>query len=473
VSDPGSSDPSPGPAGASSSATGPSRRTSLPSRRRLLIDITPLRLDPQYRRLWIGQIISVMGNQVTQIALPYQVYVLTGSPLALALLTAVQVLPIFILSMFAGALADAFDRRKLLLLTQSSLAVTNVGLLVLALQEAPPIWAIYVLAGISGSILAVDWPTRVSAVPRLVATERIPAAIALNQLNWSTASIAGPAIGGLVLSQVGVAGAYATDLLAFGISIWAVVSLKPIAPLHMAAAPGLTAIREGLRYVRSRQIILSIFAIDLNATIFGRATGLFPILALDVFKTGAAGVGMLAAAPAVGALIGVLLSGWISAISRLGRAVIISVFVWGITITLFGLASFSFAVALVLLALAGAADLSSTVLRGTIVQTETPDQLRGRVTSIYVMSASSGPRLGDIRSTTLASVVGAQASVVLGGLACIVGAFVVARAFPELISHHLRIGGSSPTGGHHPAGVEGSTADQAYAGDVPPRSRPA
>jgi MFS family permease len=405
------------------------------------MNITPLRLDGQYRLLWGGQIVSVMGNQVTQIALPYQVYVLTGSPLAIAALTAVQLLPILVLSLAAGSLADAFDRRKLLLITQSSLAVTNVGLLVIALQPDPPVWAIYVLAGLSGSILAVDWPTRVSALPRLVASERIPAAIALNQLNWNTASIVGPAIGGLVLATVGVRGAYATDLLAFSVSIWALVALRPIPPLHLAAAPGLTAIREGLRFVRSRRVIVSTFAVDLSAMVLGRPTGLFPILALDVFKAGPAGVGMLAAAPAAGALLGALLSGWISSVTWIGRAVVVSVIVWGITVTLFGLVTFSFALALLLLAIAGAADLSSTVLRGTIVQTETPDRFRGRVTSIYVMSVSSGPRLGDIRATTLASVIGAQASVVAGGLACILGAFLVARAFPELVGHQLRLRG--------------------------------
>jgi MFS family permease len=408
-------------------------------RRKVFVDLDPLRHEPQFRLLWTGQIISVMGNQITQIALPFQVYVLTGSPLAIAALTAVQLLPIFVLSLLAGTVADAFDRRKLLIFTQCSLALTNIGLLVLALQEKPPIWAIYVLAGISASILAVDWPTRTSALPRLVGRDRIPSAIALSQLNYNVASIVGPAVGGVVMARVGVAGAYATDLIAFSISIWALLRLKPIAPLHLAAPPGLNAIREGLRYVRSSRVILSTFAIDLNATILGRTTGLIPIFALDVFKAGATGLGLLAAAPAVGALIGALLSGWISGLQRIGRAVLISVFVWGTAVTLFGLSAFSFELALVLIALSGAADLSSTVLRGTITQTETPDQLRGRVTSIYVMTVSAGPRLGDIRATTVASVIGAQASVVLGGLACIAGVFLVARAFPELAKHRLRL----------------------------------
>ena len=456
--------------------------TAIPTRRRVFLDITPLRMEKQYRLLWTGQIISVMGNQATQIALPFQVYLLTGSPLAIAALTAVQLLPIFVLSLLAGTLADAFDRRRLLLFTQCGLALTNVGLLFLALQPQPPIWAIYVLAGISASILAVDWPTRTSALPRLVGTERISSAIALSQLSYNVASIVGPAVGGLVMARVGVAGAYATDLIAFSISVWALLALKPIPPLHLAARPGLKAIREGLRFVGSSRVIRSTFAIDLNANILGRVTGLIPILALDVFKTGAAGVGLLAAAPAAGALIGALLSGWISSLERIGRAVLISVLVWGAAVTLFGLSAFSFQLALVLLALSGAADLSSTVLRGTITQTETPDQLRGRVTSVYVMTVSAGPRLGDIRATTLANFIGAQATVVAGGLACVAGVFLVARAFPELAKHQLRLRGergpaasveSAASGGPAAGAEPAAAAEVAASADPSPGARPA
>ena len=432
---------------------GPSVGSIIP-RRQLLLDLTPLRVDREYRKLWIGQVISVMGNQVTRIALPFQVYVLTGSPLSIAVLTAVQLLPILIFGLAAGSIADAFDRRKVLIVTQVGLAITNVGLVLISIQESPPVWALYVMAGIAGGLLSVDWPARLAAVPRLVPRERLPSAIGLTQLSHNTSAIVGPAIGGVILATTGVAGAYLTDLIAFGISIWALILLKPILPLHQTVAPGLTAIREGLSFVRSKKIILGAFAIDLNAMVFGRPIGLFPILALEVFKTGPAGVGMLAAAPAVGAFIGAVLSGWLTSIRHTGRAVILSVVGWGILVTLFGLSTFSFELALVLLAMAGAADVLSTMLRWTIVQTETPDHLRGRVTSINNMSVTSGPRLGDIRATTVASLIGAQASVVSGGLLVLVGAVLTARAFPALTSHRLRLrrhesdgGGEGPEGG--------------------------
>ncbi len=434
-----------------------------PVRRRLFLDISPLRVDREYRKLWTGQIVSVMGNQVTRIALPYQVYVLTGSPLAIAVLTAAQLLPILVLSLAAGAIADAFDRRKVLMATQAGLALTNVCLIIVSLQPDPPVWAIYALAAVIGALLSLDWPARLAAVPRLVPRERLPSAIALTQLSQNASAIMGPALGGIILAWVGPTGAFATDLAAFAISIWALVALAPIPPLHQTLAPGLTAIKEGLAFVRSRKVILGAFAIDLDAMVFGRPVGLFPILALDVFHAGAAGVGMLAAAPAVGAFIGALLSGSLSSIQRVGRAVVLSVIAWGTMVTLFGLSDFSFQVALVLLALSGAADVLSTMLRWTIVQTETPDQLRGRVTSINNMSVTSGPRLGDIRAATVATVFGAQAAVVTGGLMCVAGAILVTRAFPALWRHsvHLRTRESDDPADHPPAEAPADPVDPA------------
>jgi MFS family permease len=425
---PASEDPSPAGAGGSP-----------PGVRRLFLDVTPLRRDRQYRLLWGAHLLSVTGNQITRLAVPFQVYVLTGSPLAIAGVMGAQLIPILVLSLLAGSIADAFDRRKVLITTQVGLAVTNVGFVVASLQEDPPVWLFFLLAASTGSFLSVDWPARLAAVPRLVPRERLPAAIALTQLSQNSSQIIGPAIGGLILAWQGPAAAYAADLLAFSISIWGLVLLRPIPPLHQTVAPGLAAIREGLAFARSRRVILGAFAIDLNAMIFGRPIGLFPVLALDVFHAGAAGVGILTAAPAIGAFVGALLSGWISGIGRSGRAVVLSVFIWGAVVTLFGMASFSFALALVLLAISGAADVLSTMLRWTIVQIETPDDLRGRVTSINNMTVTAGPRLGDIRAATVASLVGPQVAVVSGGLMCLVGALVVARAFPELVAHRFNL----------------------------------
>ena len=186
-------------------------------------------------------------------------------------------------------------------------------------------------------------------------------------------------------------------------------------------------------------MILSTFVIDLNAMIFGMPTSLFPALALDVFKVGPAGLGLMAAAPAVGALLGAVFSGWVPAVRRIGVGVIVAVAIWGAAITLFGLSTFSFPLALFFLAIAGAADVLSAVFRSTIVQLETPDTLRGRVTSIHILVVTSGPRIGDIEAATVASIVGAQLSVVSGGLLCLAGVAVVARLFPELATHVVRV----------------------------------
>ena len=406
--------------------------------RGIFADITPLRLDRDYRWLWSGQAVNGIGNQITRIALPYQVYVMTGSTLAVAALTTVQLIPILIFALGAGSLADAIDRRRLLFVTQVGLMACSGALLLLSLQTSPPLIAIFAVAFLAAGIGAVDQPTRSSAIPRLVPAERLPAAIALNQLNFQVGSVVGPAIGGLLIATVGLSGAYLADVLTFTASLIGIAAIAPLPPLGAVTRPGLAAIREGLRFVGSRRVILSTFVIDLNAMVFGMPTSLFPALALDVFKVGPAGLGLLAAAPAVGAFLGALLSGWVSAVRRVGFAVIVAVAIWGAAIALFGLSTFSFPLALVFLAIAGAADVLSAVFRSTIVQLETPDLLRGRVTSIHILVVTSGPRIGDIEAATVASIIGAQASVVSGGVLCLAGVAVVARLFPELAAHVLR-----------------------------------
>jgi MFS family permease len=406
--------------------------------RRVLADTTPLRLDRDYRWLWTGQAINGIGTQITRIALPYQVYVLTGSTLAVAALTLAQLIPILVFALGAGSLADAVDRRKLLLVTQLGLLACSASLVWLALLGDPPLVALFAVAFVAAGLGAVDQPARASSVPRLVPPERLPAAIALNQLNFQVGSVVGPAIGGILIATVGLPGAYFVDVLSFIASLIGVAAIAPLPPLGAVTRPGLAAIREGLRFVRARRVILSTFVIDLNAMIFGMPTSLFPALALDVFKVGPAGLGLLAAAPAVGAFLGALLSGWVSSVRRDGRAVIIAVTIWGAAILLFGLSTFSFALALVFLAIAGAADVLSAVFRSTIVQLETPDLLRGRVTSVHILVVTSGPRIGDIEAATVAAIVGPQLSVVSGGILCLAGVAVVARLFPELGAHVVR-----------------------------------
>lgn len=406
--------------------------------RRFFLDIAPLRKDRDYRWLWSGQVVSGMGNQITRVALPFQVYVLTGSTLAIGALAFFQLIPILLFALGAGSLADAVDRRRLLLVTQVGLAACSLALVLLALDGHPPLPALFAVAFVVAGLGAVDQPTRASSIPRLVAPERLPAAIALNQLNFQTASIVGPAAGGLLIATVGIAGAYAVDVVTFLASLTALLWIRPLPPLSDAVRPGLAAIAEGLRFARQRRAILGSLVIDLDAMIFGMPTSLFPVLALDVFKTGPAGFGLLAAAPAVGAFLGALLSGWVSSVARTGRAIVAAVVGWGLAITAFGLVTFSFPLALLCLALAGAADVFSAVFRSTLVQLETPDALRGRIMSIHGLVVTSGPRLGDMEAAGVAALVGPQAAVVSGGILCLLGVIVVARRFPELASHTIR-----------------------------------
>ncbi|HXI44773.1 MAG TPA: MFS transporter [Candidatus Acidoferrales bacterium] len=399
--------------------------------RRVVLDVSPLREYPAYRRLWMGQSINVIGSQVTRVALPYQVYVLTHSTLAIAGLTLVQLIPLLLFSLGGGSLADVVDRRRLLLVTQVALGLSSLALAIVSLGQ-PPLWLLFAIGFVAAAFGSIDQPTRASSTPRLVPAHRLPAAIALNQLSFNAGSVIGPAIGGLILAGAGVSGAYLVDVVTYGVSIVAILGLPAIPPLVAGGRAGIAAIRESLSFVRGRRVILSTFAIDLNAMIFGMPTALFPALALDVFHAGPVGVGLLNAAPAAGAFIGVALSGLVTRLRQLGRGIIVAVVVWGAAIALFGLSTFSFPLALGFLAIAGAADVLSAVLRSTLVQLTTPDELRGRVSAIHILVVTSGPRIGDIEAAGVAAVMGAQLSAISGGLLCVLGVIGVARLFPEL-----------------------------------------
>ena len=408
--------------------------------RGILLDVEPLRRDRDYRYLWIGQLISGFGRQVTVVALPFQLYVLTGSTLAVGLLALVQLVPILIFALGGGAMADAVDRRRLLVATQLALAGASVTLFALAMTPDAPVWAYYAVAFVAAGVGAVDQPARSSAIPRLVPAERLPAAIALNQLGFNAMAVIGPALGGLLIATVGVAPAFLFDAVTFVAAIAALLLIAPIPPHPGAARPSLETVKEGLRFVRGRRVVLSSFVVDLVAMVFGMPTSLFPALALDVFGVGPAGVGLLTAAPAAGALLGAAFSGWVGGIARPGRAVIVAVAGWGAAITAFGVTTFmllgsatlSFALALVFLACAGAADVISAVLRSAIVQLDTPDELRGRVASIHILVVTSGPRLGDAEAAAVAAVAGPELSVLSGGILCLVGLGAVVRRYPEL-----------------------------------------
>ena len=397
----------------------------------LVVDPAPLRLDRDFRLLWTGQAISSIGRMVTSVVLPYQVYVLTGDLLTLGALSLVQLVPILVFALGGGAVADAVDRRLLLLITQIGLAASSLALALLALLPAPPLIAIFAAAFVQAGFGAVDQPARASAIPRLVPPERLPAAISLNQIMFNGAAVIGPAFGGVMLALTSVAACYLVDVITFGASIAAVLLIQPIPPHPGAARPSVGAVMEGLRFARRRRPVLTTFLVDINAMVFGSPRSLFAPLALDVFMVGPAGVGLMSAASGLGAFVAAVFSGWTTRVRRPGHAVLVAVAVWSLGIVGFGLATFSFPLALLFLAIASGADVYSAVLRSSIVQLLTPDALRGRVSSIHILVVTGGPRIGDAEASAMAELIGTQWSVVTGGLLSLLGVGLLAAAMPE------------------------------------------
>ncbi len=405
----------------------------------LIVDPAPLRLDRDYRLLWSGQAVSTAGRMITAVVLPYQVYVLTGDVLAVGALSLVQLLPILIFTLGGGAVADAVDRRRLLLVTQAGLAVVTVGLALLALVPATPVAGVYALAFLAAGLASVDQPTRASAIPRLVPPERLQSAISLNQLVFNAGAVVGPAIGGIVVAVFGVSAAYLIDAVTYGAAIATLLLMRPIPPAPGAVRPSVSAVMEGLRFARRRRPVLGTFVVDLMAMVFGSPRSLFPAMALDVFKVGPVGLGLFSSAIALGAMLGALFTGWTTRVRRPGRAVLIAVAVWGLGIAGFGLSTFSFPLALLCLAIAAGADVVSAVLRSFMVQALTPDALRGRVSSIHILVVTGGPRIGDAEAAAVAAIAGPVASVVSGGILTVIGVGVLALAMPEFARVDMRM----------------------------------
>jgi MFS family permease len=400
------------------------------------VDVSPLRASRDFRLLTIGNIVTNLGTQATLVALPYQVFVQTRSPLLTGLLGAVELGPIATMSLYGGALADRLDRRRLLLFDQIALVAISAALGAGALAGRPPLGLLYVLAGLLAGFSAIQNVARSAIVPNVVAPEELRGALALTFGLYQLTMVVGPTVGGALIAIFGIGTAYLVDAVScFGMvaAVVAMTSQPPVGAGEQGAGgtPILAAIRDGLRFVRSERALLGSFGIDLAAMTFGMPRTLFPVLSLTVYHTGAAGTGALFAAVSAGATVAALSTGWLHRVRRLGLVVIWAVLAWGAAIALAGLVSTLWA-AIVLLALAGAADSISAVCRSTINQTVTPDAMRGRMSAAFSLVVTSGPRLGDIESGSVASLTTPRFSVLSGGLACIVSALLVVRGFPAL-----------------------------------------
>jgi MFS family permease len=406
--------------------------------RAVAVDAGALRESRPFRRLWIGQAISLVGRQITTVAVPFQVYVLTRSPLAVGAIGVAQAIPLIGASLWAGVVADRVDRRTILLLTQLGLACCSALFAGGALLGHPPLAAVYAVVAVAAGIAAVDAPTRTAIIPNLVRPERLTGALSLNMAMFETALIAGPALAGLVIGRLGLAAAYGLDVATFGASTLALVLLPPQRPPAAEHDPPLLALRRGLRFARGQPVILGGFAMDLSAMIFGLPRALFPVLAATTFHVGVQGLGLLYAAPGAGAAVAALSTGWIGRATALGRVIVVTIAVWGAAVVLFGFAT-AFWLALALLVVAGAADSLSAVCRNTIMQTIAPDDLRGRLTSVYFMVVVGGPYLGDIEAGGVASATTAQVSVVSGGVLCLLGLGAACLAFPAVWRYRARV----------------------------------
>lgn len=407
--------------------------------RRFAVDFTPLRQSRQWRLLFISQAIMSLGEQVRVVVVPYLVFLITHSSFIVGLASLAQFVPTIILALLGGTLADRVDRRKLLIVTQVLLVATVSVLMVAVLRGLPPLWLIFVIVPAAQGINALASPAARAVEPRLVGREQLANAMALDQVTWNLSAVLAPALGGLLIARFGVAPALVFNVATLVVRLAMLLPLAPLPP-EVGEGPlksGWESLKEGFSYLKDKPAILSTFLIDMNAMVFGFPSALMPALATQVFKVGASGLGLLYAAPAAGALVGSVMTGWVSRVRRQGRAVIIAVCIWGVAIAAFGLLTHYFWAALLMLAIAGGADMFSAVFRQTILQLSVPDRLRGRLSAVHFMVVTSGPRFGDMEAGSVAALVSTQFSVVSGGIGSVIGALVIAFAIPAFARYDV------------------------------------
>ena len=401
-----------------------------------LIDLSPLRQSRSFRLLWTGQLVSLTGTQLRLVAIPYQVYLITGSSLDVGLVGLFQAIPLISLALFGGVIADRVDRRRLLIVTQIGLAACSAGLAIGTQLGFANVAYLYAFTALGAAFSALDGPARGALTPSLVQREQLPAAMALNQVLFQTASIAGPAMAGVVILTFGVAGAYWIDVASFLVALVAVTQLvAPPREVRIHPPVG-RALVEGLAHFRANRILFGTMLLDFLATFFGSPRALFPFYADRVFAVGPQGLGLLFAAPGVGSLIAALTSGWTKRVQRQGVAVLFAVAAWGLAIAAFGLMNDGFFIpALVFVAVAQGADTISAIFRSTILLTVVPDHLRGRLVAISSMFFLGGPYLGQVESGVVADVISPMFSVVSGGVATLLSVVGIALWAPEVLSY--------------------------------------
>ncbi len=415
--------------------------------RRLLADTRPL-ANPHFRRLWLANIVTVIGAQLTVVAVPAQIYAMTGSSAYVGLTGVFGLVPLVVFGLWGGALADVFDRRTLLMITTVGLIVTSACFWIQAAMGAEDVWLLLCLFSVQQAFFAVNQPTRSALLPRIMDKQLLPAANSLNMTVMQAGGIAGPLVGGALIPLVGFSWLYLLDTITLFATLGAVVGLPPLPVMGNAVTPGLRAVVDGFRYLRTQPVLMMSFVVDIIAMVFGMPRALFPEMAHVDFggpSEGGLAFALLFAAIPAGAVIGGVLSGWVSNVERQGFAVIVSILVWGLAMVGFGVAAMfashapaaMLVVSVVMLAIGGAADMASAAFRTSMLQSAAADEVRGRLQGIFIVVVAGGPRIADVGHGAAAVATGAAVAAAGGGVLVIVFTVIAALAVPAFVRYRV------------------------------------
>ena len=415
--------------------------------RRLLADTRPL-ANPHFKRLWRANIVTVVGAQLTVVAVPAQIYAMTGSSAYVGLTGIFGLVPLVVFGLWGGALADVFDRRTLLLITTCGLIATSAGFWLQAALGAEDVWLLLSLFAVQQAFFAVNQPTRSALLPRLLDEELLPAANSLNMTVMQAGGIAGPLVGGALIPLMGFSWLYLLDTITLFATLGAVVRLPPLPILGVTVTPGIGAVIDGFRYLRTQPVLMMSFVVDIIAMVFGMPRALFPELADVAFSgpnEGGVAFALLFAAIPAGAVVGGVLSGWVSRVERQGLAVIVAILVWGVAMVGFGVAAMLaplapalfLGIAVLMLAIGGAADMASAAFRTSMLQAAADDSVRGRLQGIFIVVVAGGPRVADVLHGATAAVTGAAVAAAGGGVLVIIGTVLAALAVPAFVRYRV------------------------------------
>jgi hypothetical protein len=405
--------------------------------RTILTDIRPLQVSPPYRRLFIGNTVSQLGQQMTTVAVAVQVYDLTRSSFYVGLVGVAALVPLVVLGLYGGAIADAVDRRTLALVASAGLWAVSIALAVQAFAGNGSVLLLYACIAVQSGFYAINNPARSAMVPRLIEAELMPAASALNMASFNLGFTFGPVLGALAIKWQGFGAAYTIDVLTFSAAYYALIRMPRMPPLVGSPRAGLRSVVDGLRFLKRSPNLRMTFILDLCAMVLAQPRALFPALAYKVYGAGAGVVGVLQAAPAAGAIIAFLLSGWVTKVRLQGLAIVVAITIYGAAVGGVGLTDVLW-IGVAFLAMSGMADMVSAAYRSTILQVAAPDHLRGRLQGVFIVVVAGGPRAGDFLAGSVASVIGERTALVLGGLACIAGVAIAVALSRQFLAYDAR-----------------------------------